>query len=142
MKDLDQERQARRSSRPERELEYRLGGHTFRRRRFVRPDLIARFGDLDGRLNSEHMDVLDQIVLGFLEPDSHEAWLELRARDDDPLEYVDIVEFTEQLAEGATGRPTSAPSGSSGGRETTGTSSTDGSGSAAETSTTSTRAAS
>lgn len=124
MKDFDQEREAR--SGGDRRL--RIGGEEFVRRDGVRPEVLARYEDLQpGTASAEVLKVIDEIVLAFLEPHdgAHDRYLALRQREDGALTTADLNALVQWLVSEEAGRPTQASSPSTAGRDTTGTPSTD-----------------
>ena len=79
----------------------------------------ADLSDLDFR-DTTMIDTADETILACLEPESHEAWARLRATDSPyPLNFEEIMSLADYLLGRVTGIPTSAPAGSSAGRETT-----------------------
>lgn len=97
--------------------EFTVGGQKFRWRD-VRPEVLTSFEPSengDGDPNGAWRLMDDQILL-FLEPDAHERWKELRARDEDAVTIAQLNAILLWLMEEQTGRPTVQPSPSAPGR--------------------------
>ena len=121
MRDFDVDR----ASRLQGELEFKLGGETFRRRPGVRPEVLARYFSIGGLEDEEAVRRIDETLLAFIHPDDHARYLARREDEIDPLTLVDLSTVAEWMVVEETRRPTEASSGSSAGRsETAGTSST------------------
>lgn len=139
MRDFDVDR----ASRLQGELEFKIGGETFRRRPGVRPEVLARYFTIAGLDDEEAVKRMDETLLAFIHPDDHERYIARRQDEVDPLTLIDLSTVAEWMVVEETRRPTEASSGSSAGRsETDGTSSTDGSPSPEQTPTPSQPAAS
>ena len=106
--------------------EFTVGGETFHWRD-VRPEVLTTF-DTDetpsGDLN-DTWKVVDARVLQFLEPDEHDRWRALRARDENPVTIAQLNAIVTWFIEAQTGRPTEAPSPSASGRTKTAATSKD-----------------
>ena len=121
MRDFDVDR----ASRLQGELEFKLGGETFRRRPGVRPEVLARYFSIAALDDEEAVRRMDETLLAFIHPDDHAKYTARREDDVDPLTLLDLSEVAKWMVEEETRRPTEASSGSSAGRsETAGTSST------------------
>lgn len=60
--------------------------------------------------------LMDAQILLFIEPSEHDAWKELRARQEKPVTIAQINAILTWLMEEQTGRPTEQPSPSASGR--------------------------
>lgn len=124
MHNFDPERKERQTT----DRDFILGGMEFRRRASVRPEVMIEFEDLPrGAGAAKSLQVMDNLIIDYLEPEYHDAYRELRQREEDAVNARDLAEVVNWLIGGSTGRPTGAPSHSTGGRATTGTDSTEGS---------------
>lgn len=112
---------------------FRIGGHTFHARTFVRPEALNDYENLSMNDSADRWrEVLDGVVLAFLPPEQHDLWRQVRASDEIGLRGREInlivrhlitVEAGQQDAE----HPTSGPSASSDGPDRSGGSSEAGS---------------
>lgn len=126
-----------------RELEppklFKVGGHTFHARTFVRPEALNDYENLSMHDSADRWrDVLDGVVLAFLPPEEHDLWREVRASDTIGLRGREINLIVRHLITVESGQeeaahPTSGPSASTDGPEGNGGSSEDGSSSQAAT---------
>jgi hypothetical protein len=124
VKDFDEAR----AERSTRDRSFKIGGETFTRRLAVRPEAMEEFA----RMRKDDVDlagfeIFDRTFYAFVEPDGHERWKALREREDDPLNYADIMDVCAWLVAEETGRPTPALSLSTSGQERSATTSTEGS---------------
>ncbi len=120
-----------------RELErpkvFKIGGHTFHARTFVRPEVLTEYENLSMADPAERWrEVLDNLILAFLPPEEHQAWQEVRASDAIGVRGLEINRIVRHLITVEAGQedaahPTSGPSGSTGGPERSDASSADGS---------------
>lgn len=100
--------------------EFTVGGETFHWRD-VRPEVLTSFQPSEngsgGEEDPNHVwKLLDDQVLLFLEPEDHDRWGSLRARDDKPVTIAQLNAILQWLMEEQTGRPTIQPSPSAPGR--------------------------
>lgn len=119
-----------RSQRPARTVEERtftIGGVSLVQRdpRDVKPEALTPYEQItkESPLSTD-LGAMDAIVVALLEPDSQQAWKELRARDKDVITPEDITDVLQYLIEQVTGRPTGQPSASGPGANGTEASST------------------
>lgn len=120
-----------------RELEpqktFKVGGHTFHARTFVRPEALTAYENLTMNDSAEHWrETLDGVVLAFLPPAEHDQWRAVRASDDVGLRGREINQIVRHLITVEAGQeeakhPTSGPSASTDGPGHSGGSSEDGS---------------
>ena len=111
MKNFDEKRKAR----MERDRTFQIGGETFVMRVGLRPEVLIPWEQLTEETSAtEVLNILDSIVLDFLEPheDAHQRYLDLRQRTEDPVTLTDLQELVEWLIAEQTGRPTGQQSGS------------------------------
>lgn len=128
MKNFDEARE----ERERRDRSFQIGGQEFTYRPAVSPEAILRWsqmtgGEMPDLTEQEAISILDDTVGAFLEPGQEKKWKAVRDPDlKNPLNISDLRDLIAWLFEEQAGRPTSPPSGSSGGSETggTGTSST------------------
>src|SRR5262245_8046643 len=96
--------------------EFTVGGESFHWRD-VRPEVLTNFEpSKNGSGGSDAWRLMDDQILLFIEPDEHERWKELRARDDRPVTIAQLNAILLWLMEEQTGRPTVQPSPSDAGR--------------------------
>lgn len=120
MKDFDQDR-----GEPlnEDERTFRLRGQVFTLKPRVRPEVLIP-ASLVTTASSIGEDVanIDEMLKAFLNGDDAARYEELRAREDDPIEYRELLAIVRWAVEVSTGRPTEqpAPSGSGAGESGTG----------------------
>lgn len=122
MKDFDEAR----AERMQRDRSFKIGGETFTRRLAVRPEAMEEFARMRrDEAELAGFEIFDRTFYAFVEPEGHERWKQLREREDDPLNYADIMEVCGWLVAEETGRPTRALSLSTPGPERSETTSTD-----------------
>ncbi len=126
MKNFDEAR----AEREKRDRSFQIGGESFTYRPAVAPETILRWsqmtgGEIPDLTEQQALDIFDETVLAFLEPNQEEKWASIREPDvAHPLNVADLRELVAWLFEEQTGRPTGPPSDSSGGPATTETPST------------------
>lgn len=122
MKDFDAERITR-------DLKFRIGGKDFEFRPGVQQELVDRYWDTMSSAESTNEEILtsmDDLVLGGLRPEFHDAWREARGTEaEKPLMSSDIRNVITYMLECMLARPIESPSGSGSTLEPTGTSLTD-----------------
>lgn len=126
MKDFD----AKRKARMDRDRSFKIGGEEFTMRAGLRPEVLIPWEQLTEETSAaEVLQILDSIVLDFLEPygDSHDRYRALRERVEEPITLQDLQELVEWLIAEQTGRPTGQPSSSTPSAVPPGTGSTEGS---------------
>jgi hypothetical protein len=117
MHDFDRDREQRHSA----DRQFKIGGEVFTRRPAVRPEAMTAYEDLTpGASASEAVEVIDNLILAFLEPSDHERYRALREREEDPLNVTDLNDLVRWLIIETTRRPTQQPSPSTAGSEPTG----------------------
>lgn len=129
MKNFDEAR----AERERRDRSFQIGGEEFTYRPAVAPETILRWsqmtgGEMPDLTEEQALDIFDETVLAFLEPDQSEKWARIRnPKAAHPLNVADLRALVSWLFEEQAGRPTGKPSDSSGGpaKEKTGTPSTD-----------------
>ena len=85
--------------------------------RDVRPEVLSSFEtDTNGNDPNAVWDLMDKQILLFIRPEEHEAWKELRAREEAPVTIGQMNAILLWLMEEQTGRPTEQPSPSAPGR--------------------------
>ena len=103
MKDFDELKAAERT--------FLVGGETFKWCD-VRPEVLTGFSA--DSTNGDDADatwrLMDAQILLFIEPDEHERWQTLRARDEQPVTVRQLVAILNWLMEEQTARPTETPS--------------------------------
>ena len=105
------------------EREFKVQDQTFSWRD-VRPEVLSSFEtDTNGNDPNAVWDLMDKQILLFIEPDQHDRWKELRAREEQPVTIGQINAILMWLMEEQTGRPTEQPSPSAPGRGRTAASS-------------------
>ena len=105
------------------EREFKVQDQTFSWRD-VRPEVLSSFEtDTNGNDPNAVWDLMDKQILLFIEPDQHDRWKELRAREEQPVTIGQINAILMWLMEEQTGRPTEPPSPSAPGRGRTAASS-------------------
>lgn len=123
MKDFDAERKVRE------DREFRIGGRDFRFKPSVQQDLVDAYYDALGNAelsNAEFMKIMDNVVLGGLEPAFHGDWEYVRSVDTElPLMADQVHGVIRYMLEVMLDRPIVSPSDSSDMPEASGTSSTD-----------------
>jgi len=120
VKDFDEARRRR----AEQDREFTIGGERFVMRAGVRPEVLAPYEGLTADTSpTESLQIIDELVMAFVEPtdDAARRWVRLRERDDDPVTLQDLTELVQWLVEGQTGRPTVPPSPSTRSSEISGT---------------------
>ena len=96
--------------------------------RDVRPEILTAFQPSESEEKKDENDnsgiwkQLDEQILLFLVPEDQERWLNLRAREDNPVTIVQLNAILEWLVGEQTERPTLTPSPSASGRGRTGAS--------------------
>jgi hypothetical protein len=125
VKDFDSERLATDDAA---KRQFRLGGETFVRVRGVRPEALLSYEELEeGTPAKEALPIIDNLIMEMIEnhDGSHDRWVALRERRDDPVTIEDMQELVKWLLEEVTGRtPTQPSSPSTPGRRRTTTPST------------------
>ena len=109
MKDFDHKRKERAA----RDRTFVIGGESLVMRKGIRPEAMLPWEGITAESNpSEVLQTLDQIVCDFIEPadGARERYMQLRAREEDPLTLADLEELVEWLIAEQTGRPTGPPS--------------------------------
>ena len=105
------------------EREFKVQDQTFSWRD-VRPEVLSAVEtDTNGNDPNAVWDLMDKQILLFIEPDQHDRWKELRAREEQPVTIGQINAILMWLMEEQTGRPTEQPSPSAPGRGRTAASS-------------------
>lgn len=125
MKDFDEARDERKSA----DRAFRFGGETFVMKATVRPEVMVGYESINTDTDAlVALSIIDDMVISFIEggEDAERRYRAVRAREEDAISMDDLNALVEWLISEQTGRPTSAPSASSGGRTTTEDSSTDG----------------
>lgn len=127
MKDYDIDR-SEREELSEDDRTFKIHGHTFIVRSFVRPEVLAALDRITATSSVEDdLPVMDTIIKGFLYPEDRDRWDEIRGLEDDPVLYPDMERFIVDLVELQAKRPTGRPSDSSHGQKPGETRSTAGS---------------
>ncbi len=93
-----------------------IGGETFYAKATVRPEVLARWNDIgDDTPMDEILKITDETIIALLEnvDDTPERYRAMRANEDDPVGFQDILELAKWLVEVQTGRPIEPPSDSS-----------------------------
>jgi hypothetical protein len=129
MRDFDLERQERHAER-ERLLgdrQFKVGGETFTYKANVSYDVLRALTSDDDLSGSAYINAIEMCCLEMIEDegDSHERFLALSKRKDDPITLEDLQTVFQGIVEEAFKRPTEASSPSGAGRETTGEQSTE-----------------
>lgn len=111
----------------EEERRFVLGGETFTVKPRVRPEVLIPWAKVTTESSMED-DVanVDATLKGLLEPESLDRFEQLRARETDPVAYLDLVAVLRWAVEVTAGRPTKQPSNSGSGDGKNGTDSTAG----------------
>lgn len=124
MKDFDEARAERTAA----DRTFKLGGEVFVMKAAVRPEVMVGYESMNPDTPAlEALGIIDDMVVSFLEGDTAEGrYRAIRARDDDPISMDDLNALVEWLVAEQTGRPTTAPSASTGGVAPTPDSSTAG----------------
>jgi hypothetical protein len=100
---------------------FKVGGHTFQCRTFVRPEALTAYENLSMNDSAEHWrETLDGVVLAFLPPEQHDLWRQVRASDEIGLRGREINQIVKHLITVEAGQqdaahPTSGPSASTDG---------------------------
>lgn len=122
MKDFDEERITR-------DLKFRIGGRDFEFRPGVQQELVDRYWDTMSdpeATNESILGTMDDLVIGGLKPEFHNAWHTARGADvEQPLMSSDIRNVITYMLECMLDRPIESLSGSGSISEPTGTSLTD-----------------
>lgn len=112
MKNFDEERNF--VPLDEEDRRFQLGGETFTLRARVRPEvLIPATRITNGSAMEDDIANIDAALAALLEPESAERFTRLRAREDDPITYKELLPVIAYAVEVTAGRPTK-PSASSG----------------------------
>lgn len=115
MRDFDQERKEREEATVD-DRSFVLGGHSFRAKASVRPEVMFEFENIGGDTPpSSVLAIADQLILDMLEDGDGEAgqkYRDLRATGDD-IDMSTLLELCEWLIGLVTGRPTEPSGGSS-----------------------------
>ena len=99
--------------------EFTVGGETFHWRD-VRPEVLTSFEPSEnGDDPNSAWRLMDDQILLFIQPDEHDKWKALRARDEGAVTIAQLNAILLWLMEEQTGRPTQAPSPSAPGRTRT-----------------------
>ena len=108
-----------RAERASGDLTFVIGGVTLRHRPSVEPELMAEWEDAPLDLTSDQaIEIVDKVIIGFIHPDDHELWEHVRQPGrEHPVTYGDMLEVMRYLIATQAGRPTTAPSASTDGRE-------------------------
>lgn len=102
MRDFDEDRVGRDRTEP-----FKIGGVEFVARVNVRPEVVARWMDMDPATSStEALAIVDQTVCAFLDAGDRVKWTALREREDDPVTDFDLVQLVVWLIRVAGSRPT------------------------------------
>lgn len=95
---------------PRSERAFIIGGETFHRRNAVRPEAISVAEDAtDHDSSAVILQELDKAILLMIEPDGHDRWIALRAREDDPIVLTDVTDVIQWLIGEFSRRPTVPP---------------------------------
>lgn len=92
----------------------------------VRPEVLTLFQlseNGDSESETYVWRLLDAQIMLFIDPEQHERWKELRARETDPVTIAQLEAILAWLMEEQTGRPLQQPSPSAPGRGKTAASS-------------------
>lgn len=122
-----------RAARADRDRSFEIGGKTFTHKPAVAPETLARYYDMTAGLragitNEEAIAIIDETVLGLLDPGQEDAWYEVRDPNiSNPLTHNDLHALIEGLLAVVTDRPIGPPSDSTDGQEEKPTKSTAGS---------------
>lgn len=125
MKNFDEAREARIG----RDRSFQIGGEPFVLRSGIRPEALEEYETMTSDTRGgEALRIIDDLIISMIEPDgdAEARWLNLRKQDEDPITMEDMGELVDWMISEMTGRPTTAPSPSPGGRASTVDSSTDG----------------
>lgn len=116
MRDFESERLERLAGRED-QLEFAIGGETFKLLPSVPPETMAAFDEMAGGSAADTVKGFDKFMGLVMSEADHARWLKVRKEASPPLSLHDIESVVFWALEQISGRPTGASSSSGRGRE-------------------------